>query len=111
MDFKAHLSFVRIAPRKMGEVASQVRGKPINEALQALQFSPRKKIAGKVFQLLKSAAANADQKGTVDVDNLYVKTIMVNQGPTLKRWRPRGKGSASGILKRTSHVSVVLAEK
>lgn len=108
---KAKLSHIRIAPRKMMVMADQIRGKAIGEALSRLKFSPRHKIAEVMSKLLKSAAANAAQKGTVDVDNLYVETIVVEQGPTLKRFMPRAKGSASPILKRTSHVQVKLAER
>jgi large subunit ribosomal protein L22 len=95
----------------MGLIADEVRGKGINEALNYLRFSPRKRTAGVIHALLKSAVANADQKGTVDVDTLYVKQILVGQGPILKRFRPRAKGSAFRINKKTSHVRVTLAEK
>jgi large subunit ribosomal protein L22 len=107
----AKLSFLRIAPRKVGLLADDVRGKDINAALTYLKFSPRKRTAGLLYRLIKSAVANADQKGTIDVDTLIVKTILVGQGPTLKRFRPRAKGSAFRINKKTSHVSVTLAEK
>jgi large subunit ribosomal protein L22 len=95
----------------MGLLADEVRGKPINEALTLLRFSPRKRTAELLYKLIKSAAANANQKGTVDVDTLFVKTILVGQGTTLKRFRPRAKGSAFKINKKTSHVTVTLAEK
>ncbi|MGK5082809.1 50S ribosomal protein L22 [Bdellovibrionota bacterium FG-1] len=111
MQVTAKLSFVRITPRKVGLLADEVRGKGINDALTYLRFSPRKRTAGILFRLLKSAASNADQKQTIDVDNLFVKTILVGQGPTLKRFRPRAKGSAFRINKKTSHVSVTLAER
>jgi large subunit ribosomal protein L22 len=111
MEATAKLSFIRITPRKVGLIADEVRGKGINEALTYLRFSPRKRTAQVLYTLLKSAAANADQKGTVDVDTLYVKTILVGQGTTLKRFRPRAKGSAFRINKKTSHVSVTLAER
>src|ERR1700690_1960347 len=111
MQVSAKVSFVRITPRKMGLIADEVRGKSINEALTFLKFSPRKRTAHVLYTLLKSAAANADQKGTVDVDTLFVKTILVGQGTTLKRFRPRAKGSAFRINKKTSHVSVPLAER
>lgn len=111
MEVSAKISFVRITPRKMGLIADQVRGKPINAALTTLQFSPRKRTAGVIHKLIKSAAANAVQKQTVDIDTLFVKEILVGKAPTLKRFRPRAKGSASPILKRACHVSVVLAEK
>ena len=108
---KAQVSFVRITPRKMGLLADEVRGKGINEAMNLLRFHPRKRTAGVLCTLLKSAAANANQKGTVDVDTLYVKQLLVGKGPTLKRFRPRAKGSAFRINKMTSHVSVTLAER
>jgi large subunit ribosomal protein L22 len=111
MEVSAKLSFIRITPRKMGMIADEVRGKSIQEALNYLQFSPRKRTAAIVKNLLKSAVANAAQKGTMDVDKLYVKTLLVGKAATLKRFRPRAKGSAFPILKRTSHVSVTLAEK
>ena len=111
MESTAKITFVRITPRKMGLLADEIRGKGINEALNYLRFSPRKRTATVLFNLLKSAAANANQKGTVDVDTLVVKTILVGGGPILKRFRPRAKGSAFRINKKTSHVSVVLAEK
>ncbi len=111
MEVTAKVSYVRITPRKMGMVADMVRGKSINEALTYLKFSPRKRTAGVLYTLLKSAVANADQKGTVDVDTLYVKTLLVGGGTILKRFRPRAKGSAYRINKRTSNVSIVLAER
>jgi large subunit ribosomal protein L22 len=109
MEVTARLSFIRITPRKMGLLADEVRGKGINEALNYLRFSPRKRTAGALHTLLKSAVANADQKGAMDVDKLFVKTILVGQGTTLKRFRPRAKGSAFRINKKTSHISVTLA--
>lgn len=113
MEVTAKLSFIRITPRKMGLLADEVRGKGINEALTFLQFSPRKRTAHALFTLLRSAVSNADQKGkgAVDVDTLFVKQILVGQGTTLKRFRPRAKGSAYRINKKTSHVSVTLAER
>lgn len=111
MQVNAKVSFVRITPIKMGFVCNEVRGKSVGEALAYLRFCPRKRVATVVSKLIRSAVANADQKGTIDVDNLVVKTLLVGKGPTLKRFRPRAKGSASRRLKYTSHVSVTLAEK
>jgi large subunit ribosomal protein L22 len=79
--------------------------------LNYLRFSPRKRTATLLFKLVKSAAANITQKGTVDVDTLIVKQVLIGQGPTLKRFRPRAKGSAFKINKKTSHISVTLAER
>ena len=108
---KAKVTSVRITPRKIGAIADEVRGKDINFALNYLKFSPAKRTAGVLATLLKSAVANATQKQTVDVDKLYVQTLLVGAVATLKRFRPRAKGSASPILKRTSQVSVQLAER
>jgi large subunit ribosomal protein L22 len=111
MESTAKLSFIRVTPRKMGLLADEIRGKGINEALNYLRFSSRKRTATLLFKLVKSAAANITQKGTVDVDTLIVKQILIGQGPTLKRFRPRAKGSAFKINKKTSHISVTLAER
>lgn len=111
MEATAKVSFIRITPRKMGVVADEVRGKNVSEALDYLRFSPRKRTAQILYKLLQSAASNADQKGAKNPDALFVKQILVGQGPTLKRFRPRAKGSAFPINKKTSHVSVTLAEK
>lgn len=111
MEVTAKASFIRITPRKVGLLAREIRGKGINEALNYLKLSPRKRTAGVLYDLLKSAVANATQKGTVDVDTLFIKTLLVGQGTTLKRFRPRAKGSAFPIMKRTSNVRVFLAER
>lgn len=111
MEVTAKLSSIRITPRKIGLLADEVRGKSINDALSFLKFSPRKRTALTLHKLLKSAVANADQKGGVDVDTLYVKTILVGQGTTLKRFRPRAKGSAFRINKKTSHIAVTLSQR
>lgn len=108
---KAKVTSVRITPRKMGAIANEIRGKDINAALSYLKFSPAKRTAGVLSTLLKSAVANAAQKQTIDVDKLFVKTLLVGAGTTLKRFRPRAKGSASPIMKRTSQISVMLAER
>ena len=111
MEVRAKLGTIRVTPRKVNLVAGEIRGKGINEALTYLRFSTRKRVAKALITLLKSAVANASQKGTIDVDHLFVKTLLVGGGPILKRFRPRAKGSAFRILKRTSNVTVTLAEK
>lgn len=111
MEVKAKVSSVRITPRKLGLLADEVRGKGINDALTYLRLSPRKRTAQVLYTLLKSAAANATQKGAVDVDQLFVKTLLVGGGTMLKRFRPRAKGSAFRINKKTSHVTVMLADR
>ena len=109
MEVKAKLRFTRIAPRKARLVADLIRGKRSEDALSILAFTP-KAAARIIIKLLRSAIANADQK-KIDVDRLYVKTIMVDQGPTMKRFMPRAMGRATTIRKRTSHITIVLDER
>ena len=109
MEVKAKLKFTRIGPRKARLVADLIRGKGSEEALNILTFT--KKAAAKILmKLLKSAIANATQK-KIDVDRLYVKTIFVDQGPTMKRFQPRALGRATTIRKRTSHITIILDEQ
>ncbi|MFH0799869.1 MAG: 50S ribosomal protein L22 [Pseudomonadota bacterium] len=110
MASSARLKMVRMTPRKMRVVANQIRGKRAQEAIDFLTFC-RRSAARPLLKLIKSAVANADQKGGMDIDNLYVKELLVDGGPTMKRWMPRAKGSATPILKRSSKVSVILDEK
>jgi large subunit ribosomal protein L22 len=111
MQSKATARYIRITPRKVRLVSDLVRGKSINEALTILKFSSRKRTAKTLSTLLESAVANAEQLGRIDVDNLFVKSLQVDQGPTLKRYASRAKGQGMRILKKTSHISVVLEEK
>src|SRR4051812_45452650 len=110
MESSARLSSVRISPRKTRLVVDMVRGRGIQDALNILNFSPQPS-AKLVAKLLKSAVANAEQKGAADLDKLFVKTIAVDGGAVLKRFTPRAMGRASKIRKPTSHISVVLADK
>ena len=110
METQAKLRNVRLSPQKARLVVDMVRGKGIQEAMNILQFSPQK-TAPILSKLLKSAVANAEQKGVSDVDALFVKTVMVDQGPVLKRFMPRAQGRASRIRKPTSHITVVLDVK
>ena len=110
MEARAKLSSVRLSPRKTRLVVDMVRGQGIQAALNILRFSPQSS-AKVVAKLLESAVANAEQKGVADVDRLFVKTIFVDGGATLKRFTPRAMGRASKIRKPTSHITVVLAEK
>lgn len=107
MEARARARFVRISPRKTRIVVDMVRGKNAENALNILALSP-KKAARIVTKLLKSAIANASRDGTIDVDSLFIKTIFVDQGPTLKRFRARAMGRGTRILKRTSHLTVIL---
>lgn len=110
MAAKARLKLVRMTPRKMRVVANVVRGKNVQDAINFLTFCKRS-AARPLLKLLKSAVANADAKGGVDVDNLYVKELLVDGGPTMRRFMPRARGMATPVLKRTSKVSVSLEEK
>ena len=106
----AKLKYLRVAPRKVRLVVDTVRGLKVQEALDNLTFA-RKASAIDISKLIRSAVSNADRKGGIDVDNLIVKTIFVDQGPTLRRSLARARGSASRINKKTSHITVVLEEK
>lgn len=99
--------FVRITPQKARRVADLVRGLEVDEAVAVLQFAPQA-AAENFLKLVQSAAANAESTENLDRSNLVVSTVMVDEGPTMKRWRPRAKGAANRILKRTSHLTVVV---
>lgn len=111
MESKAVVRYVRITPRKVRLVSDLVRGKSVNDALMILRFSSRKRTAKTISTLVESAVANAEQQGRIDVDNLVIKSLLVDQGPTLKRYASRAKGQGMRILKKTSHITVVLEEK
>jgi large subunit ribosomal protein L22 len=111
MESTALLKFARISPRKVRLVADAVRGKDVSEALEVLKFT-RKRSAPILNRLIWSAVNNAkEKKSSIDPDQLYVKFITVDGGPTLRRWRPRAHGRATRIRKRTSHIRVVLDER
>lgn len=107
---RAKARFLRIAPRKVRDVVDLVRGKSVEEALRVLAFSPRG-AAPVLAKVIRSAMANAEESGKYDVDNLVVAASWVDEGPTLKRWRPRAMGRATSIHKRTSHLTVELEER
>ncbi|VAX02068.1 LSU ribosomal protein L22p (L17e) [hydrothermal vent metagenome] len=110
MEVLAKLSYTRISPQKCRLVADQIRGKSVESALQLLTFSP-KKAAVVIKKVLESAIANAEHNEGADIDELRVSKIFVDQGPTLRRWRARAKGRVNHILKPTSHISVIVADK
>ena len=110
MEAKAKLSYARISNRKVAIVLDLIRNKPVAEALAILRHVP-KAASPIVEKLLKSAIANAENNFNMDVNKLYVSETYANQGPTLKRVRPRAQGRAFRILKRTSHITVVVKEK
>ena len=114
-DVRAFQRTTRQSPYKMRLVIDQIRGKYVNEALALLAFS-KKHAAKQIEKTLKSAVANAEQAAraggeAVDVDRLYVKHAVINEGPKLKRFTPAAMGRATPIQKRTSHVEIVVAEK
>lgn len=110
MGAKAVAKYIRISPRKVRQVVDLIRGKKATEALAILKFT-RKNAADAVGKVVKSAIANAEHNYELDVDSLYVSEVFVDQGPTLKRFKPRAMGRADLIRKRTSHITVVVSEK
>ncbi len=110
MEVQAKLKFVRVSPQKARLVADQVRGINVEKALQTLSFS-NKKAAGIMKKVLESAIANAEHNEGADIDELKVSAVTVDEGPTHKRIRPRAKGRANRILKRTSHIVVTVSDR
>lgn len=110
MEITAKAMRVRVSPRKMRLVVDMVRGRDVNEALGILKFTPNK-AAEDIAKTLKSAQASAENNYDLDPDDLYVKTIYADDGPTFKRWRPRARGRVNQRLKRTSNLTIVVAEK
>ena len=110
MEAKAVAKYIRIAPRKVRVVMNLIRGKSVAEAFAILKFTP-KAGADVIEKVLKSAVANAENNFDMNVDELYVSSAYVDQGPTLKRIHPRSRGQAFSIFKRTSHVTVIVSEK
>ena len=110
MDVKATAKTVRIAPRKVRLVIDLIRGKSVEEATAILKFTPNH-AAVEVGKVLKSAVANATNNHNLDGTKLYVKACYANEGLTMKRFRARAKGNGAQILKRTSHITVVVSER
>ncbi len=110
MEAKAILRYVRISPRKVGIVCDLIRGKSVGEATAILTSTP-KAASEHLTKLLKSAAANAENNHQMDPEKLYVSQAFATPGPIIKRIRPRAKGSAYRINKRTSHITIAVAEK
>lgn len=108
MEARAQAKYIREAPRKTRLVIDLIRGKNAAEAAVILQFTPRA-AAKTVLKVLNSAVANAVQKGAAGAEGLTVSEAFVNEGPTLKRFKPRARGSASRINKRSSHITIVVA--
>ncbi len=110
MESSAVAKYIRISPRKVRLIMDELRGRKVEEALNMLSFTPQK--GGRILKkLINSAVANAQQGSGVDVDKLFIYRIFADEGPTLKRFSPRAQGRATRILKRTSHLTVVLNDK
>jgi large subunit ribosomal protein L22 len=99
--------FVRVTPQKARRIGDLIRGQEVDEALALLKFAPQA-VAQNFYKLVESAAANAETTEDLDRSTLVVSTVQVDEGPTMKRWRPRAKGAANRVLKRTSHLTVVV---
>jgi len=110
VESRAVTRYLRIAPRKARLVVDMIRGQRVEQALGILEFTS-KRAARLIAKTVKSAVANAESNQNVDVDRLYVKRAYVDEGPTLKRSMPRAHGRATPILKRTSHITIVVDEK
>lgn len=109
MEAKATLRYARVAPSKVRHVAQNIRELPVDEAQRVLLLET-KAVARDLRKILDSAVANAEHNHDLDADDLYVADVIVNEGPILKRFRPRAMGRATRINKRTSHITVVVAE-
>ena len=112
MEASATLRYLRITPRKVRAVADLIRGKKVDLALRQLAYV-EKRAALPLAKLLRSAVANADQaaKGQLDADALFVRELQIGQGPSLKRFMPRAMGRAYKIIKKTSHISIVVSDE
>lgn len=110
MEVKAVARYMRISPQKVRNLVGAIKGKPVEAALDILKFMPQKS-TNIVEKIIRSAAANADQNPDIDVDSLVVRNIIADQGPVLKRFRARARGRGTRILKRTTHITVILAEE
>lgn len=109
MAWQSKHRYARISATKVRPLADLVRGRDVQDALNVLKFMPHR-AAGMISKVLTSALANANEK-EANVDRLFVKTIMIDEGPTMKRFRPKDRGRAHPIMKRTSHITVVVEEE
>ena len=109
MEASAKLKFVRLSPQKARLVADQIRGLPVERAVEVLAFSD-KKAAGVIKKVLESAIANAEHNEGADIDELQVKTVLIDQGPTYKRFKARARGRVNHIMKRTSHITLTVSD-
>jgi len=109
MEVSARLRFSRLSPQKARLVADQIRGLPVERAVEVLSFS-NKRAAAVMKKVLDSAIANAEHNEGADIDELKVGTVMVDEGPTYKRFRARARGRSTRILKRSSHITVTVSD-
>jgi len=110
METRAVTKFIRVSPQKARLLGDLIKNKNISEAINILTFTPRK-AARIIKKVVNSAVANADQNPNIDVETLYVKNVLIDQGPQLKRIKPRAQGRAYGIKHRLSHITVILDER
>ena len=110
MEVRDVSKYVRISPQKVRKIVGNIKGKPVESGLQKLKFMPQK-AANILEKIVRSAVANADQNADIDIDLLVIRNITADQGPTLKRWKARARGRGTRVLKRTSHITVILAEE
>lgn len=111
MQAHAKAKYVRVTPRKVNQVLDLVRGEDVESALVTLNFS-KKHVAKQIEKIMRSAVANAVQADSgLDVEDLYVREALVGPGPIMKRWLPRAQGRATPFLKRTSHITIIVADK
>ncbi len=109
MEVRALARYIRISPQKIQKLIGAVKGKKVENALNELKFMPLK-AAGIVGKVIRSAVANANQNPDIDVDSLVIRNIVANQGPVLKRFAARARGRGTRILKKTTHITVILAD-
>jgi large subunit ribosomal protein L22 len=109
MKVRAQAKYIRQSPYKVRRVLDLVRGLPVTEARDVLSFTNRK-ASGTILKVLDSAVANAEHNQALDADELVVAEAFADEGPTLKRWRPRARGRATRIRKRTSHITIAVAD-
>ena len=109
MEVKSTTKFVRVSPQKARDVAREIQGLPVSAALDILAFTP-KKAAFLISKTLKTAIADAENNFSLNPDDLVIKEAVIGAGPTIKRFQPRARGSAGGIIKRTSHIYITLTE-
>ena len=110
MEISATTKYIRMSPTKARDLAGEIKGLSVADALRITEFNARK-AAIQISKTLKSAIANAEHNNGLTMDKLFVKNAIIDGGPTMKRFRPRARGSASPIQKKTSHITIILSDK